>query len=135
MISSASTLLLVTLVFNAASVFGAPVRIPDAASEVVARAELSTPVQPVARAAIVDVEDHRRRSELGTVSRRSARLITERDEPFSDIVVTREPDPSPNRTRHLCEGDHSDHHQGHRPRYPRRRSCLCPNRRHSLWTV
>jgi neural Wiskott-Aldrich syndrome protein len=47
MISSASTLLLATLIFNAASVFGAPVRYPDA--DMVVRAEITEPVVPRAR--------------------------------------------------------------------------------------
>jgi hypothetical protein len=89
MISSASTLLLATLVFNAATVLGAPIRM--ATAEPVARAEISTPVQPVARAAIVDVQDNRRRSLLGRVSRRSARFVSERDVPFSEVVEVREP--------------------------------------------
>jgi len=79
MISSASTLLLATLVFNAASVFGAPLRYPDVRSETVARAEISAPVQPVARAAIVDVQPVRQRSNLGSINRRSARLVSERE--------------------------------------------------------
>jgi len=88
MISSASTLLLATLVFNAASVLGAPIRMVTV--EPVARAEI-TPVQPVARAPIVDVQDNRRRSLFGRVSRRSARLVSERDVPFSEFVEVREP--------------------------------------------
>jgi len=47
MISSASTLLLATLVFNAASVFGAPIRYPNA--DMVVRAEITEPVVPRAR--------------------------------------------------------------------------------------
>ncbi|KAF8150887.1 hypothetical protein B0H34DRAFT_801800 [Crassisporium funariophilum] len=80
MISSASTLFLATLVFNAASVFGAPLRYPDARAEVVVRAEIA-PVQPVARAAVVDVQPVRRRSKLGSVNRRSARIVSEREPP------------------------------------------------------
>jgi len=93
MISSASTLLLATLVFNAATVFGAPIRNVDTSSESIARAEMTTPVQPVARAAIIDVQDNRRRSLLGRVTRRSARLVSERDEPLPEAVVLREPEP------------------------------------------
>jgi len=92
MISSASTLLLATLVFNAATVYGAPIRIVDTTSKPVARAE---PVQPVvARAPIVDVQDNRRRSQLGHISRRLARLVSERDEPLPEAVVAREPEPA-----------------------------------------
>ncbi|EDR08602.1 uncharacterized protein LACBIDRAFT_294125 [Laccaria bicolor S238N-H82] len=47
MISSASTLLLATLVFNAASVFGAPIRYTDA--DMVVRAEITEPVVPKVR--------------------------------------------------------------------------------------
>ncbi|KIJ98484.1 hypothetical protein K443DRAFT_680771 [Laccaria amethystina LaAM-08-1] len=47
MISSASTLLLATLVFNAASVFGAPIRYPNA--DMVVRADITEPVVPRAR--------------------------------------------------------------------------------------
>jgi len=47
MISSASTLLLATLVFNAASVFGAPIRYPNA--DLAVRAEITEPVVPRAR--------------------------------------------------------------------------------------
>lgn len=47
MISSASTLLLATLVFNAASVFGAPVRYPNA--DMAVRAEITEPVVPRVR--------------------------------------------------------------------------------------
>lgn len=94
MISSASTLLLATLVFNAATVYGAPIRIVDTTSEPIARAEMSTPVQPVvARAPIVDVQDNRRRSQLGHITRRLARLVSERDEPLTEAVVAREPEP------------------------------------------
>jgi len=64
----------------------------DTAS-VVARAEISTPVQPVARAAIVDVQDHRRRSSLGHISRRNARFVSERDVVVPDILEVREPVP------------------------------------------
>ncbi|KIM39397.1 hypothetical protein M413DRAFT_447319 [Hebeloma cylindrosporum] len=95
MISSASTLLLATLVFNAATVFGAPIRIVGTVSEPVARAEMSAPVQPVvARAAIVDVQDDNRRlARLGHITRRKARLVSERDEPLPEAVVAREPEP------------------------------------------
>jgi len=92
MISSASTLLLATLVFNAATVYGAPISIVDSSSEPVARAEISTPVQPVVARAIVDMQDNRRRSQLGYITRRMARL-SERDEPLPEAVVAREPEP------------------------------------------
>lgn len=49
MISSASTLLLATLVFNAASVFGAPIRYPNA--DIVVRADITKPVVPKVRIA------------------------------------------------------------------------------------
>jgi len=49
MISSASTLLLATLVFHAASVFGAPIRYPNA--DITVRAEITEPVVPRARIA------------------------------------------------------------------------------------
>jgi hypothetical protein len=83
---SASTLFLVTLAINVASVFGAPIRIPDASSSVAARAEAPAPaVQPVARAAIVEVG---RRSRF---SQPRARLAKESD--LFDEVVAREPEP------------------------------------------
>jgi len=47
MISSASTILLATLVFNAASVFGAPIRYPNA--DMAVRADITEPVVPRAR--------------------------------------------------------------------------------------
>lgn len=55
MISSASTLLLATLVFNAATVLSAPIRMDI--SEPIARSSMSTPVQPVARAVTVDARE------------------------------------------------------------------------------
>jgi len=83
---SASTLLLATLVFSSASsVLGAPIRIVDT----VPRAVTNTPsVEPVARADVVDVEGLSGRGEM---SRRTARLVTERDEPFSEFIEVREP--------------------------------------------
>jgi len=49
MISSASTLLLATLVFNAASVFGAPIRYPNV--DMAVRAEITEPLVPRVRIA------------------------------------------------------------------------------------
>jgi len=88
MIAQTSTLFLATLVFGAVSVVGAPIRVSDTPSDFVARSEISA-VQPVPRA-IVDVQDNRRRSNLGSMTRRSARLVYERDEPFAEHVA-REP--------------------------------------------
>jgi len=88
MIAQTSTLFLATLVFGAASVAGAPIRVSDTLSESVARSEIPA-AQPVSRA-IVDVPDHRRRSNPDGMTRRSARLIYERDEPFA-TPVAREP--------------------------------------------
>ena len=70
-------------------------RIADTSSEHVARAEMSTPVQPVvARAPIVDMPDNRRRSQLGHITRRLARIVSERDEPLPEAVVARELEPA-----------------------------------------
>jgi len=116
MISSASTLLLATLVFNAASVFGAPIRIADTSS-VIARAEIDTPAQPIARAVVVDVEDNRRRSRLGHISRRLARMTTDEVDTSSDQSEQTTP-PEPVNPAPVVEHKHK--HKGHQRRYPRR---------------
>ncbi|KAJ3501602.1 hypothetical protein NLJ89_g9263 [Agrocybe chaxingu] len=88
MISSASTLFIASLVFNAASVLGAPIRIPDAGSQVTARTDI--PVQP-ARPAIVDLQSgHRKRSRVVAIPR--ARFVAERDvTPVTEAIETRQP--------------------------------------------
>jgi len=120
MISSAKTLFLATLVFNAATVFGAPIRNVDTSSESVARAEMSTPVQPVARAAIVDVQDNRRRSRLGHITRRSARLVSERDDNQNDVApVVNEVGPMPVVREHRYPRQALyDRHENHEKRKP-----------------
>ncbi|RXW25524.1 hypothetical protein EST38_g343 [Candolleomyces aberdarensis] len=70
---SSTTLILATLVFNAASVLGAPIRIPTA-PEVAVRAAVDDPILP--RVEIVDVQPEHKRSVDGTSSRpRLAREI------------------------------------------------------------
>ncbi|KAJ2926054.1 hypothetical protein H1R20_g11030, partial [Candolleomyces eurysporus] len=70
---SSTTLILATLVFNAASVLGAPIRIPTA-PEVAVRAAVDEPILP--RVEIVDVQPEHKRSVDGTSSRpRLAREI------------------------------------------------------------
>lgn len=70
---SSTTLMLATLVFNAALVFGAPVRIPTV-PEVAVRAVVDEPILP--RVAIVDVQPEHKRSVDGTNGRpRLAREI------------------------------------------------------------
>jgi len=93
---SISTLFLASLVFNAATVFGAPVRVTpgNAASEAVPRA-ITVIDTPVARANIVEVPVQRR-SNLGRITRRSARLNTRQEEedinlPRGFVDVTPEP--------------------------------------------
>ncbi|TEB27047.1 hypothetical protein FA13DRAFT_972541 [Coprinellus micaceus] len=69
---SSTTLILATLVFNAASILGAPIRIPDAAPEVVKRAPAghAQPTQPIARAVpVVDAQPLHRRSVNGMANR------------------------------------------------------------------
>jgi len=73
------------LVFNAASVFGAPIRFPDASSEVTARTEVVRPVVPIARG-IVDLNDVRSRRSV--VPR--ARLLEVRDL-LEEVIESREP--------------------------------------------
>jgi len=77
MISSAPTLFLAALIMTT-SVFGAPIRLSVAPSEVAARAE-SAPELVAKAVTVVDVQPIHKRSELGRFSRRSARLITERE--------------------------------------------------------
>lgn len=86
MISSATTLFFATLVINAASVLGAPLRFPDASSVVTARTEVIQPVVPIARADVVDLNDIRARK--FAVPR--ARILEVRDL-LEDVVETREP--------------------------------------------
>jgi len=70
---SSTTLMLATLVFNAATVFGAPIRIPTA-PEVVVRATVDDPILP--RVEVVDVQPVRKRSVAGNANRpRLAREI------------------------------------------------------------
>lgn len=91
---SISTLFLASLVFNAATVLGAPVRItPGSASEAVPRA-ITVVDTPVARANIVEVPVQRR--SIGRLTRRSARLNTRQEEedinlPRGFVDVTPEP--------------------------------------------
>jgi hypothetical protein len=70
---SSTTLMLATLVFNAATVLGAPIRIPTA-PEVVVRATVDDPILP--RVEVVDVQPVRKRSVEGNANRpRLAREI------------------------------------------------------------
>ncbi|PPR03544.1 hypothetical protein CVT24_007031 [Panaeolus cyanescens] len=91
-----STLFLATLVFNAATVLGAPVRITPA-SALESRSVPVVNAVPVPRANIVEVPVQRR-SNMGRLTRRSARLNTRQEEedinlPRGFVDVTPEPQP------------------------------------------
>lgn len=72
MIYPASTLLLATLVFNAASVLGAPVRIRPA-SQPVARAVVDDPVLPRGGVQVTEIKSHQRSLDDGPLDSRSIR--------------------------------------------------------------
>ncbi|KAG6276974.1 hypothetical protein E4U46_001101 [Claviceps purpurea] len=91
MIYPASTLILATLVFNAASVLGAPVRIPSA-SPPVARALADDPVLP-RKVEIVDVPARMRSLDDDPMDARSAPEIDIRDTASSESIEARDPLP------------------------------------------
>jgi len=115
---SISTLFIASLVFNAATVLGAPVRItPGSASEAVPRA-ITVVDTPVARANIVEAPVQRR-ANLGRLTRRSARLNTRQEEedinlPRGFVDVT--PEPQQQKRHHPNGQNEAEVHR----RFPRR---------------
>ncbi|KAF8626610.1 hypothetical protein AX17_006528 [Amanita inopinata Kibby_2008] len=125
MISSITKLILAALVFNAVSVFGAPMRLTEARAAVEVKDTTELPTRPVTRS-IVDIPVPRdspalgKRSRTRNTSRRLARLASSRepapDQPFIEARDTGGTLEVP-RTGHLREHVPQEPHQR---RYPRR---------------
>lgn len=114
---SSTTLILATLVFNAASILGAPIRIPDAAPDVVKRAPAghAQPTLPtIPKVPVVDVQPVHKRSVNGMANRpRLAREVVPehdiRDTASESVEIRDSPIPEVERIvrrfprRHLAE--------------------------------